>query len=520
MKKSFRILPFPSAQFTQHLRDVALPYRGNMTPINIILQQLKNPTMACKTAVFEEDYVDEDYQDEFAAFYSRAFKRYPHRCTRIHFFADSIPPRTKTGLRKYRKSYLGFVILRPTDLQRVGRTILKSPIQLQHCRYITCQAEFSAHIYGDKFTICAMPFIQQDTQVGACAQASLWMLARYMSQRFNCREFLPSEINALAKANMALGRSLPAESGLTAIQILDALQGMGFPAIMYSRENIDPCSRHIEVPFPETGTTQQERALSKELQRTAKLADIAYRYIESGLPVILGTSDHAIVAIGHSYDHAATHATVAIQRIPSFFINNDNTGPYQEMPLFTRVPHQLSFLDVRTVIAVVPPEVTLKGEEAEWMATECIAQVLEEKPDPSKDEKLKDILPLVRPELGPWLHQRECRTYLIRSVHLQQEIRIGMKLKKIPRTVGEKMLTLDYPKYVWVTEISSPELLNKANKEHRRCLGCVIVDSTAPSRTAGVIVMHFADLFLAQDRDDPNESVRAVFINSTPFKHR
>lgn len=520
MRKVFKIFPFNSRQFSEHLHKVALPYQGNVTPVNTVLQQLKGPTLGCKTAVFEEDYVDEDYQDEFAAFYSRTFKRYPHRCTRIHFFADSIPQRTQTGFRQYRKSYLGFMILRPTDLQRVGRTILKSPIQSRHSQFITCQAEFSAHIYGDDFTLRAMPFIQQDTQVGACAQASLWMLARYMSQRFNCREFLPSEINSLAKANMTLGRSLPAESGLTAIQILDALQGMGFPAVMYTRDNIDPCSHHIEGAYTIQGNTEDEKKQALDIRRTAKLADIAYRYVESGLPVILGTADHAIVAIGHSYDHAAMSATVAIQRIPSFFINNDATGPYQEMPLFKRTPGQLSFLDVRTVITVAPPEVTLRGEDAERMATECIARVLEEQPDPKKPKKFKDILPLVRPELGPWLKQRECRTYLMRSVQLQQEIRRSMKLKNTPRAVGNRLLVLDFPKYVWVTEISSPGLLNQANRQQRQCLGCVIVDSTAPSRTAGVIAMHFADLFLARDRDDPNKADRAVFMKSTPFKHR
>lgn len=520
MRKVFKVFPFNSPQFIKHLHKVALPYQGNLIPVNTVLQQLESPTLGCKTAVFEEDYVDEDYQDEFAAFYSRTFKRYPHRCTRIHFFADSIPQRTQTGFHQYKKSYLGFLILRPTDLQRVGRTIIKSPIQSQDGQFITCQAEFCAHIYGDEFNLRAMPFIQQDTQVGACAQASLWMLARYMSQRFNCREFLPSEINNLAKANMALGRSLPAESGLTAIQILDALQGMGFPAVMYTRDNIDPCSPHIEGAFTIQGKTEKKKKAELELRRTAKLADIAYRYVESGLPVILGTADHAIVAIGHSYDHAAMSATVAIQRIPSFFINNDANGPYQEMPLFKRTSGQLSFLDVRTVITVAPPEVTLRGEDAERMATECIDRVLEEQPDPNKPQKFKDILPLVRPELGPWLQQRECRTYLIRSVQLQKEIRLGMKRKNIPRAVGEKLLTLDYPKYVWVTEVSSPLLLNKPDKEHRMCLGCVIVDSTAPSRTAGVIAMHFADLFLAQDRDDPGKAERAVFIKSTPFKHR
>lgn len=154
------------------------------------------------------------------------------------------------------------------------------------------------------------------------------------------------------------------------------------------------------------------------------------------------------------------------------------------------------------------------------MATECIRNVLDEQPDPNNPDKFKDILPKVRPDLGQWLQQRECRTYLMRSVQLQQEIREGMKLRNLPRAVGIRLLLLDYPKYVWVTEVSSPLLLNHADKAHRQCLGCVIVDSTAPSRTAGVIAMHFADLFLAQNRDDPSKAERNVFPHSTPFKHR
>lgn len=276
MKKEFKIVPFNSPEFKNILREVALPYEGNQRPVNMILTQVMNAPLLCKTAVFEYDYVDEDYQDEFAAFYSKSFKRYKHRCTRLHFFSSDISPRTRTSFAKHRKSYLGFMVLRPTDLQRVGRTIIKPPLQSPHTQFVTCQATFDAHIYGESFSINAMPFVQQDTQVGACAQASLWMLARYMSKRFGCREYLPSEINELAKSNMALGRSLPAESGLTAIQILDALQGMGFPAVMYMRDNVDRCAKHIETAFPIRGSNEQEVNESKSLQRTAKLADIVY----------------------------------------------------------------------------------------------------------------------------------------------------------------------------------------------------------------------------------------------------
>jgi len=519
MRKVFTITRFASPEFKEHLTRAVVPYQGNTTPLGTILEQLNKPPLACETAIFEENYVDEDYQDEFTAFYGKAFKRYPHRCTRVHFFSDVIPTRTRIGFSRYKESYLGFVILRPLDLQRVGRTILTPPVRSQDNEFITCKAKYPSHIYGDRFEVQGMPFIQQDTQVGACAQASLWMLARYMSQRFYCREYLPSEINALAKANVSGGRPLPAERGLTAMQILDALQGMGFPSVMYGINTVDYCSRHIESAFPEHGRTKDEKEKSKNLQRTAKLADIAYRYIESGLPVILGTADHAVVAVGHTYDHAVSNDGVAIKRIPSFFINDDASGPYQEMLLFSNKPGKRSFLDVKVVITVAPPEVTLTGEEAERMAMKSVDGFLSE-PLQNGGLSFNDILPAQRKDWGPWLKKKEYRTYLMRSVQLQQDIRTAMKAKNLHRAVGEKLLVLDYPKYVWVTEISSPALLNQATKGDRKCLGFVIVDTTAPSRTQGVIAMHYADLFRAQSRHDSDDELVQVIPNSTPFKHR
>jgi hypothetical protein len=62
--------------------------------------------------------------------------------------------------------------------------------------------------------------------------------------------------------------------------------------------------------------------------------------------------------------------------------------------------------------------------------------------------------------------------------------------------LGEKLLTQDYPKCVWITEVSSRALLEQPDKNERRCLGRVVVGSTAPARTTGVIAVHFADMFV------------------------
>lgn len=330
MNKEFRATKFLSDEFKKELAKAASPYQGNVVPILSTLQSLCAPPLNCKTVVFEREYVDKDYLDEYAAFYCRAFKKYSPRSTRLHFFAadftDAEIPRLDALLDSNKNAYLGFLVLRPTDLQRVGRTVLKPTLKDPDKEFIHCKAEFKAHILGQKFTIEAMPFIQQDTQVGACAQASLWMLARYMSRRFGHRDFLPAEINEMAKAKEAMGRSLPAASGLTLRQMLDALEAMGLYAWSYSNNELDVCSEHIDAALPlKPKAKKKEKEEHKRFVRMIKLTDIAYRYIESGLPVIFCTDNHAVVGIGHTYDHAL-QAAVAIQRIPAFIVHNDAVG--------------------------------------------------------------------------------------------------------------------------------------------------------------------------------------------------
>ncbi len=523
MKDKFIITSFASADFREKFEEVAKPYNGNSRPLENILDMLKRPPLSCKTAVFEHDYVDKDYLDEFSAFYCKAFKVYPPRCVRILFFGEDLTGKEPLQLHAYSESFLGYVVLRPTDLQRVGRTLLRPPIQDKNNEFIHCLAEFETHVYGDCFEVSAMPFVQQDTQVGACAQASLWMLARYMSRRFGYRQYLPSEINVLAKSNLAMGRHFPASSGLTPYQVLDALQGMDFPAVIYDRSNIDACSLHINAAYPikADGHNAHDRYL-KELdnQRTAKLADITYRYIESALPVIIGTSDHALVVIGHTYKHTVDDAKAAIQRIPDFFVNNDNTGPYIRIPIFptSASSKKLTFGNVQSIMAVLPREVTLRGEEAESMAISFIQEMLSSIPSEDSRGSIRDILCVYRPEFKPWLAQMESRTFLRKSVDYQKELKQEINRGSLVPAVGKKLRMLDYPKYVWITEISSPALLNYEDKSKRKCLGRVVVDSTAPAKTKGVLSAHFADLLHIENRDTGKLSLD-IFEKSTPFHH-
>ncbi len=488
-----------------------------MKPLESLLAILHQ--QGAQTVVIEKNYIDKDYQDEFSAFYSRAFKNYTQRCTRLHFFSQAIPENTPPAkLANWSQSYLGFTVIRPTDLQKIGRTMLTPFIQDKHVEFVSCKANFTAHILGEPFSTMAMPFIQQDTQVGACAQASLWMLARYMSHRFGYREYLPSEINHLAKSSRALGRHYPAEWGLDLGQMLDALAGMGYSAVVYARQNINLCSPHINNVFRvNQSASKAKRQVQLFIQQTAKLADITYRYVESGLPVILCTATHALVAIGHTYNHSIT-ARLAIERIPAFIVNDDAEGPYGRVAFAPNGNDDLSFAEITEIIVVVPPEVTLRGEEAESSASEHIFDFLKE--TYSENTTWRQALVEIRPEFNDWFDHLEFRTYLRASVEWQMDLRQWIKTDAKRAYAAKQLLALDYPKYIWVTEISSSPLLNRAERSERQCLGCVVVDSTAPARTRGTMAMLFADVLAVHDRQGKTKSKVEYIKDSTPFSHK
>ena len=516
MKKSFSIQAFDADTLIASIT----PFYGNPAPLKNIVHSLKLPPYECKTVLKELDYVDKDYQDEYAAYYCKAFKPYNSRCTRLHFFSCEIPPETSIDYGKFSDHYLGYVVIRPTDLQRVGRTVLRPSLTDKDRQFFHCVVSCHANILGQEFKVSGMPFIQQDTQVGACAQASLWMLARYMRRKFGYREYLPSEINNLAKTNMALGRPLPAQNGLNSYQMLDALKGMGIPALIYTRNALKGCSPHIEVAFP-VDPKSADSEQQQDLQNTVKLADIAYRYIESGLPVIIGTNSHALVGIGHTLQSSCeVTAKVAIQRIPAFYVNNDNTGPYRKMPIFCSAKY--SFDKVQSVIPVLPHEVSLRGDEAVLLAREYVEELLGKPLAAGSQVKYREFISKINPALSGNLDQLESRTFLQHSVVLQMSLREDMNDGRLNKEVAEKLLLLDYPKYVWVTEVSSSSLLNHVKRQDRKCVGRLICDSTAPSKTRGVIAMHVADsLILFGRQSDTNERPKMTrHFRSTPFAHK
>jgi hypothetical protein len=124
------------------------------------------------SVVIETRYIDLDYRSEYSAFYARTFQSAPDSAHRLHFFRA---PLTADQLWRLPDDhgYLGYVIIRPSDLGPVGRTVLQAPPGMADA--VRTRVRDPVCFFGQTLVVDGVPFMQQDSQLGRCAHAAAWM---------------------------------------------------------------------------------------------------------------------------------------------------------------------------------------------------------------------------------------------------------------------------------------------------------------------------------------------------------
>jgi len=127
--------------------------------------------------VVENDYIDHDFLEDFAAYYVRCFSTYSKVCARLHFFNIEF---TQGDFEEYLKSsadvkispdslqkgYLGFVVIKPLPQTVIGRTCLKT-YPPEDRRYFPIARSYNANLFGTELTIRSLAFQEQDKVVAA-----------------------------------------------------------------------------------------------------------------------------------------------------------------------------------------------------------------------------------------------------------------------------------------------------------------------------------------------------------------
>jgi len=469
------------------------------TPWSEVISHLE--IFGTQTLLVQRGVFDPDYREEHQAFYARQHRAVDRECIRIHAFSTPAGPyltAANADVSVRRKavlafldaasadedSYLGFVTLRPLQHAPVGATILRLPDE----NTPTVWDRFDVHIAGREFKVAGTPFLQQDSAVGVCAQASMWMALRSLRRRHGNASYSPAELTEAATHYLAADRPLPGRQGLTTGQMLDAIRFAGHDPLHVQLRNVNDKSR----------------------PKAEVIADAA-PYIDSGLPVLMvlakssadGTeppagqatapaqqetpfdpAGHVVVAIGlqtassrvsDSRKTVQAHHPVQVDLgywpasnwVRGFVVHNDAVGPYNALE--SREPKKLEppdyFIeDACGLIVVLPSEIFTNAREIGDLALRAFWRACAFAFATAGVNEAKAPNDLV---LRPVLCTRHAfRKWARNDPDLHQEIK-------------ERYCTDTLPRFVWVAEFHDVHTFNPNDESVKSRVGEVVLDASA-----------------------------------------
>lgn len=273
-----------------------------------------------RCAVIETRYIDPDFRSEYSGYYSRTFAPVPDTAHRIHFFRVVLDPGSLWHL-PLDPGYLGYTIVRPSVLGRVGRSMLKPPPGLESAIRTSVSEEVS--FFGQKLVVSAVPFVQQDTQLGRCAHAAAWVCHYSAFRRGDVARRPIADFSLFADPSLGYGRPLPSE-GLTVQQLLELLRYFDLPAAFYTVRQLPTGQLVPWAPAdPKPPKVRPSDPRAHPGRWDTRVIAIICRYLNSGYPVLVGTADHAFVICGYRRVKRSSKPDWI-----EFIRNDDQAGPY------------------------------------------------------------------------------------------------------------------------------------------------------------------------------------------------
>jgi len=427
-----------------------------------LYEYLKNDV---KSIVLEREYYDADYRDTYFNFFSRKFASYPNKTMRANFFTEKISPRMLFKLDLFQEYYIGFSVIKPNRVRSIGRTIL-NPKKLTNINGYICTCDYPVHILGAELFANGFPYMGQDSDVTVCAHAASWMVFRYFSQRYSrYAEMWPYEVTQLTQ-DVSHGRLVPSK-GLTAWQVTEMFSRFGFYPEIYVRQ---------------------------EPQYSPIFDSLLYSYVESGLPVVAGLESHghAITINGHISDFSGGVVGTSYQYLKGFIANDDNHMPYHGIRKNDPRPpghwSDYKISDIDLFIVPLYEKIHLSAEHV-MKLTEAIL---------TNNDIGIDACSNV---LG--YNQLITRTFLTSS----KSYKMFRRREDLPFGISRVYSELQMPKFIWICEISTPELYTDG-----KVVGELIFDATANRYDRfAFLVIHYPDFLLINNRnfltDDPQRFI-------------
>lgn len=434
-------------------------------------------TTAAKGVLVEHGYVDKDYRSTFYNFYAKKGRFYRSDCVRLHFFDETVrydEARWNIACRdgRLRDHYFGYIVLRPTIVATLGRSLLSPDIR-KGARGRAIQSEHVVNLLGHRLSVWGFPSMAQHVDIAVCAHVSCWAILRYYSEAFSQhREYLIHDITKLVTP-FDPGGLLPS-LGFSVLEAERVFQAAGcFPLL---------------VGRPRCPTSSSDMAFFSQL----------LAYLESGFPLFveLESEAHAVVVVGHNWKQiaawppaAASHVWTEVETLMAI---DDNLLPYATVPLASHGATSGSptyTADSFTSFIVALPEKIYYPADAVEVLSRTVKRAFEGVRGPDK-EPLELQRYFITTIANLRKHAREDQTYL-------------------GDTLTGLMMHLDTAQFVWVIEYASVAQWNE-----RKVAARAIVDATAsPLDPVPYWVIHDEEVAHVFDRSSAEANPTSIALD-------
>jgi len=387
----------------------------------------------------EYPYVDKVYRSSFYSYFSTKHKQYNRDSIRFSVFEGAVTEEDFRGDSDLQNKYLGFVSLRPTLLNVIGRSYISPRAFDITKQFACCQVETEASINGVKLRNWSFPHSSQDGETISCAETTLLSLMEYFGNKYgDYRTVLPSQlIDTLA--SFSYQRQIPTH-GLSARQLSYVLKQYGFGVRIYTTTFGDDLKRifHyiVESGIPFIGTLMS--APNEEGHAVIVAGKCNQEVVR--LNKVLGVLPRTKLEVFDSADFG--HEYVFI---------DDNFPPYQlasfdQPTTYYNDPH---WARMRFSAIVVPlyQKVYLEALEARTLMLELLDEMSH-----------------------PFVGKAILRFFLTSSRSFKSYV---AKSTEIQSTARDMILQCSMPKFVWVGEFS-----DEVTYSQRKTNGLIVLDAT------------------------------------------
>ncbi len=424
---------------------------------------------AVKAVLIEQPYIDKDYRSTYYNFYAKKGQRYRADCVRLHFFDDAVAfEQAAMRLRcsdRLTDHYFGYVVLRPTGIATIGRSVVSPDVRTGAPRYII-SGRHKVHVLGYKLEVQGFPSMDQHIDISVCAHVACWSILRHYSERYSVyREFLTHDITMMAQ-EFNPGGLVPSKG----LQL-----------------------SHAERVFQEAGTFPILVAQGPAGKGDTPFYRQLLAYVDSGFPLFAAMHDlgHAIAVVGYEWRKpslgTAPGMRYAWDEVQSLAVVDDNHLPYLSIPLTGSSDYAAD--DIDAFIVALPEKIYYPADAIDRFASKGLFAFGGVVDLPAKDQAI-------------------IRYFITTAASFRGFVR-EYESEFDPKLV-ELIMTLPLAQFIWIIEFAT-----EAQWQTGQISARAVVDATASLREVMPLwLFHNRSQAVVCDRRSvPNDDLHAFVLS-------